>query len=92
MLSERDAQALRSIEEQLTADDPAFAARMAGKRSGCYGEWAPSPCILTITVALAFAALFLMLRALGPILIAMSFACVLFGLRSAWLARRWSAD
>jgi Flp pilus assembly protein TadB len=89
MLSERDAQTLRSIEERLIADDPTFVARMSrpGSRASSGALWLAH--VLIVSVGLVLAAVLVVLADVGPmVLVIVVFACVLYGLRRAWLARR----
>jgi Flp pilus assembly protein TadB len=89
MLSERDAQALRSIEERLTADDPTFVARMNRPRSGASSRALWLAHVLIVTVGLVLAMLLVVLAEPGPSLVAIASVCVLYyGLRRAWLSRR----
>ena len=90
MLSERDAQALRRIEERLTADDPTFVARMSRPRAGSSSSsralWLAH--VVLITIGMVLAALLVMLTEPGPSLVLIVFACILYGLRRTWLSRR----
>jgi Flp pilus assembly protein TadB len=89
MLSERDFQALRSIEERLIADDPTFVARMSSPRSRASSRALWLAHVLIVTVGLVLAAVLVVLADLGPVaLVVVVFACVLYGLRRAWLTRR----
>jgi Flp pilus assembly protein TadB len=89
MLSERDAQTLRSIEERLIADDPTFVARMSGPRSRASSGALWLVHVLIITVGLVLAAVLVVLADVGPaVLVAIVFACVLYALRRAWLSQR----
>jgi hypothetical protein len=89
MLSEREAQALRSIEERLTADDPTFVARMSGPRSMASSGALWLAHVLIVTVGLVLAAVLVVLADVGPLaLVVVVFTCVLYGLRRAWLTRR----
>jgi Flp pilus assembly protein TadB len=88
MMSERDAQALRSIEERLTADDPTFVARMSQPRSRASSRALWLAQVLIATVGLVLATVILVLADGGPILVFVVFECVLFGVRRAWLTQR----
>ena len=88
MLSERDAQALRSIEERLTADDPTFVARMSRPKSRASSGALWLAQVMVVTVGLLLATVLLVLVDGAPILVFLVFGCVLYGLRRAWLAQR----
>jgi Flp pilus assembly protein TadB len=88
MLSERDAQALRSIEERLTADDPTFVARMSRPRSAASSRALGVAQVLIIAVGLVLATMLVVLAEPGPSLVAVVFACILYGLRRVWLSQR----
>jgi Flp pilus assembly protein TadB len=88
MLSERDAQALRSIEARLTADDPTFVARMSRPRPEASSRALWVAKVLIVAVGLVLATMLVVLTELGPTLVVIVFACVLYGLRRAWLSRR----
>ena len=88
MLSEREAQALRRIEQQLSADDPELAVLMTRTLPLRPSRTRRLVHNLVIGVALVLALLCMALGDVGAGLLAASFAGVVLALRRSW-GRRW---
>jgi hypothetical protein len=81
VLSERDARALRQIEQQLAADDPRLAARMSQALPGRPSRWPRNVHNLVIAAALVSAVVCMAVGTVGAGLVAALFAGALVWVR-----------
>jgi Protein of unknown function (DUF3040) len=81
VLSEREAKALRRIEQQLAVDDPGLAARLSQAPPGQPSPWPQRLCNSLITAVLLSAVLCLAVGAVGAGLAAALFAGALIWAR-----------
>ena len=96
MLNEREARALREIEQQLAADDPRLAARMSRALPGRPSRWRRNLQISVIAAVLLSAVVCLAVGAVGAGLMTALFAVALLWARRSLRGgggqrRRWWA-